>query len=379
MIYNSEYLRNKFNLEASDDLSIEMHLNDADEAKKAFKDIRLSVGESLKADKVIFLVANGCSIYAGSKSTLIKSNSIFDEYQFIKNDLVKAYNGDLETKLNSLNILKDYYEVTNRIDELKEITDFIAKEKEFLLGEFVGGLDYSKLNLHQIMLLKLRSFGVLSKTTICTPNYDLAFEHCFDDLQVEYNNGFIGFINRSFNITAFNSLKPNILKVHGSLNWLNQDGRIIENQPHFTNGFIDKTDFDKTIIYPTSEKLFKTYNTPYSELLRLMLDYMKTGKNVIFVLGYKYGDVHINEILKMSLMNPSNIFFFFDYDEDDNNEFIKTIMRLEKSMNNINIFRGKHLSDFRIFCDYVLPANPEKTDEEKLIELLKKDFNHGGN
>ena len=41
--------------------------------------------------------------------------------------------------------------------------------------------------------------------------------------------------------------------------------------------------------------------------MRHMLDEMEIGKNVIIVMGYKYGDDHINEILFKALENPNNI------------------------------------------------------------------------
>lgn len=103
-----------------------------------------------------------------------------------------------------------------------------------------------------------------------------------------------------------------------------------------------------------------------------MLDEMETGKNVIIVLGYKYGDDHINEILYKALENPKNIFYFFLYNPNEKGNFVVKIKRLADSMPNINILTGKVLADFKIFVKYLLPATAEKTDEEKVIELLQK-------
>ena len=41
-------------------------------------------------------------------------------------------------------------------------------------------------------------------------------------------------------------------------------------------------------------------------------------------------------------------------------------------LSNINILTGKVLADFKTFVKFMLPATPEKTDQEKAIELLQK-------
>ena len=43
-------------------------------------------------------------------------------------------------------------------------------------------------------------------------------------------------------------------------------------------------------------------------------------------------------------------------------------------MPNINILEGKFLADFYNFVEYMLPDKPEKTDQEKAIEYMKKVF-----
>ena len=47
-------------------------------------------------------------------------------------------------------------------------------------------------------------------------------------------------------------------------------------------------------------------------------------------------------------------------------------------MPNVNYFEGKVLADFSNFVKYMLPATPEKTDQEKVIELLGKVLKNNG-
>lgn len=119
-------------------------------------------------------------------------------------------------------------------------------------------------------------------------------------------------------------------------------------------------------------KLYQTYSTPYSELMRYMLNEMVTERNVILVMGYKYGDEHINEILYKALQNPQNVFYFFQYGETIGCNFIDDMIRLSESMPNINVISGKILASFDWFVKFLLPATLEKSDEERALELLQK-------
>ena len=108
--------------------------------------------------------------------------------------------------------------------------------------------------------------------------------------------------------------------------------------------------------------------------MRNLLDELQTGRNIVVVLGYKYGDEHVNDVLLKSLRNPNNVFYFFYYDQQISNDFINLAKSYSNSMPNINIFEGRFLADFYNFVEYMLPAKPEKSDQEKAIEYMKKVF-----
>ena len=171
-------------------------------------------------------MANGCSIYAGSKSTINGSENIgneSDDFNLIKNDILKTDNANIEEQMNQLNVIKDYYQLVNQVDKLNQIEKYIDLKKKQLLENFVYGIDYTKLMVHEIFMIKLRSFNAINKCNFFTPNYDLAIEYSLDKIQEIYNDGFVGFVNRKFNISSFNNTHPNIVKIHGSLNWILDD------------------------------------------------------------------------------------------------------------------------------------------------------------
>ena len=353
-----------------------------EELLEAFSDFRLGIGKNLKLDNICFLMGNGCSIYAGSKSTLdFKMSDAVDPSTYSTiNDIDSHLSGKpLEEQLNDLLTIRDYFGIMKDSKE-KIISDVIGALKKYLLSNYVNSVEYKKLSLHEILFLKLRSFGCLNRVRLYTANYDLALEYILDKLSIEYADGFSGFVNRKFDPRSLergNSVK--LIKFHGSINWIYDadENAIKEVQPHFTaDGKVKVEDAEHVLIYPTEQKLYQTYNAPYSELMRNMLDGFEANRNAIFVLGYKYGDEHINEILVKALTNPNNIFYFFDYD-GGNCDFIKRVMKLSESTNNINILLGNFLGDFATFVKYLLPATEEKTDQERLLELLDKVMSHG--
>ena len=396
MIYDSKYIIEKLNkkLKEEQHLSSEQDLLNLLQPQKdddghvvadthlptedllvAFSDLRLKLAEHMKLDDVLFLLGNGASIYAGSQDTrkfkLKDYKTKYADLSSIIDEVGKLLG--IEDQLNALITVRSYYNLVKDEKNEKLVSDLIDEIKDVLIDNFVNSVDYRKLSLHEIFLLKLRTFGCLRRTDIYTPNYDLAFEYSLDKLAIEYKDGFSGFVNRLFDPRTLQGKdKTGLIKIHGSVNWIVEEGKVKEFQPKFKDGKVIIDDTAPVLIYPTSHKLYQTYSTPYSELMRHMLDEMETGKNVVIVLGYKYGDDHINEILFKALENPNNIFYFFLYNPDEQGEFIDQLKQLADNMPNINILTGKILADFKTFVKYILPATPEKTDQEKAIELLQK-------
>lgn len=394
-MYSSQYLINKLKDQPGSIIADEAALseavkkNDADTDRKlmpVFEELRLKIGRDMRLDHVIFLFGNGASMYAGSKSTMDSFlQGYINDKKFL--DIETELNcictppldkeGKKETKgieeqLNELITLRSYYNIIH--DSVREdlVSDLIKSVETRLIAD-VNTIKYNQLDLHKMFLRKLRYYGSLAKTQIYTTNYDLAFEYTMDELCIQYNDGFSGFVNRLFDPrTLVESGKPSLVKIHGSVNWISEGGIIKAIQPKFTDGKVYIDDKNPALIYPTSNKLHETYSTPYSELMRHMLDEMESGSNAVIVMGYKYGDDHVNEILYKALDNPNNIFYFFIHDDPDKCDFIGKMRELGRNIPNINILSGKVLASFDVFVKYILPAVDEKTDEEQVLNLLQK-------
>lgn len=357
-----------------------------DEIKKAYSQLRLNMSEHMRLDNVVFLFGNGASIYAGSKNTTqtqltnYLNDKEYSDIACVINNICEKIPNSIEEQLNALNTVSGFYSLTSD-PKGKLVNKLITSIKSGLLTDYVNSINYKELYLHENMLLKLRNFDCLNKTRIYTLNYDLAFEYSMDKLGIEYRDGFTGFVNRIFDVrTLQNRALTSLIKIHGSVNWISDHGTIKEFQPRFIEEndailfSMEESKQNSVLIYPSSNKLYQTYASPYSELMRNLLDELQIGKNTVVVLGYKYGDEHINDILLKSLRNPNNVFYFFYYDQQTSNDFINIVKSYSGSMPNINILEGKFLADFYNFVEYMLPSKPEKTDQEKAIEYMKKVF-----
>lgn len=389
MIYNTDYFLKEYrkagkvqpsieDKDLLDAITLQAARHDPEVTRimlETFSSLRLKLAEHMKLDNVLFLFGNGVSIYAGSRDTRTFNLADYKETFPVVSSIIDAASmlSGVEEQLNALITARAYSHIVKEEEKETALSLLIDQVKEKLLNSFVNTIDYRSLTIHEIFLRKLRSFGCLNRTSIYTPNYDLSFEYSMDKLGIEFKDGFSGFVNRIFDPrTLRDKDRTALVKIHGSVNWLIDEEKVKEIQPKFRDGKVDVEDSAPVLIYPTSNKLYQTYSTPYSELMRHMLNEMEKGRNIIVVMGYKYGDDHINEILFKALKNPKNIFYFFLYDERDSGYFISRIREITESMPNIYLFTGNVLADFQIFARYMLPATAEMTDQEKVIDLLQK-------
>ena len=284
----------------------------------AIKDLRRELSEHMRCDNVIFLFGNGASMYAGSRSTFdfkLERYAEGNAFAGVRQEIGKICSSvsGIEEQLNALVTIKSYFHIIKDTCKEKCVSVLIGRIKRDLIESFVNSINYTQLKCHIKLLEKLQSYGALPRTQIYTTNYDLAFEYALEQLGFDYMDGFSGFVSRRFEPGALSEKgRLSLVKIHGSVNWFKDEHTIKAIQPKFTrNGQLSVSGADPDLIYPASDKLYQTYSAPYSELMRHMLDEMETGSNVIMVLGYKYGDDHVNEILYKALGNQDNTFYFF--------------------------------------------------------------------
>lgn len=248
-------------------------------------------------------------------------------------------------------------------------------------------------------LMNKRNSQLLSKQiNLFTTNIDLLVEETLSKSGIELNDGFRGTIKPVYNESNFQiSLSKasmqfhkqsevpmfNLIKVHGAVNWIEQDGVIISDtfpmwkieqalkkidKDYFVElQNVDKKDktFDEVktgaddialmlpddvykdffaaynqivMINPTKEK-FKTSVLDYHfyELMRIYSNALERENNILFVMGFSFADEHIAQITKRAAdTNPTLQVIVFAYSEKDEEGYKKNL-QIEHGCSNNNI------------------------------------------
>lgn len=155
--------------------------------------------------------------------------------------------------------------------------------------------------------LQRRSFNRPTKIWVFTTNYDLLFEDAATQAGVNLVNGFSGAISRFFNEKEFalargivrpahftedSSLTINLVKLHGSVSWHQQDSRVFETHPQSIGA-----GQERCMVLPRRSKVMETLAPPYDRLFRLTSNVLGSKCQYLISSGFSFGDDHINDAL----------------------------------------------------------------------------------
>ncbi len=164
----------------------------------------------------------------------------------------------------------------------------------------------------------------LSRVNIFTTNNDLFNERVLDNLNINYNNGFGGGLERFFNparfgytfskkietsIEKYEALDNMIYfyKLHGSINWIEKDGNSLFNIQEINIKHTDDKPEESVLIYPNPLKQSKSLTSPYTDIIREFQKKLLLQNSVLFVIGYSFSDDHLNNIIYQALSSNSSI------------------------------------------------------------------------
>ena len=144
---------------------------------------------------------------------------------------------------------------------------------------------------------------------IFTPNYDLLFEEAFERAQVPYHDGFTGARRPFFDPASIadNELSPRwsrLWKIHGSLGWEVEDGKIVR------TGSRKATH----LIYPDHHKYDQISRRPYSAFFERLRTFLMTPDSLLICAGFSFSDSHITAVLDEALAaNPHTAVIAFEF------------------------------------------------------------------
>lgn len=224
----------------------------------------------------------------------------------------------------------------------------------------------------------------LARINIFTTNYDLLNEYALDELEINYNNGFGGGLDRRFNPARFHytlsrKLDPSIEKfepiedmvylhkLHGSINWRRQEAsppeipEIVEEKT-----VSNDTSAEEMLIYPSPLKEGDTLASPYSDLMREFKSKLLLPNSALFVIGYSFSDDHINRTIYQAMaMNTSLSIFIFGEGAGK--------LKDSKDPRHYQLFEenggNNPVHHFQRVVDEILPKEKKHEDKELLDRL----------
>jgi len=232
------------------------------------------------------------------------------------------------------------------------------------------------------IILKRKSTILNKQVNLFTTNIDVFFEKALEETQLEFNDGFYGRLKPVFSLTNYkksffkkslqyenSSEVPvfNLLKVHGSLTWKCETGKIFysdfkeiksiqkkmsavktriidfvptDNIHHFIaevrgkrmhsaySEFIDAYEC-LAVVNPTKEKFHDTIlNLQYYELLRIFSNELEKENSILFIMGFSMADEHIREIiLRAANSNPTLTIKIFAYNSSSKSEIDENLKK----------------------------------------------------
>lgn len=386
----------------------------------------------LKMQNVICLIGSGASAQIGCLLGEIKTRVKSYLKQKSQTDLINTFDKffpDSETnfelclsRLVSLSkMIETHPDLVNNQYSKENIDELIKTVQGvvfYCCNLKLPTLDFSQsepqYDVHRHFIRKLvgRADSKLSRVKLVTTNYDTLLEQAMDSLGVLHMDSFIGTVNRKFDTSCFglDYYYPgeqsagavtrydkflHLYKVHGSINWWGSSGDkdkelTWRNIDESTVQYFKKVDPTKLTeeeiqaiqnainlmkdqwlgIQPTSVKYSETMNMPYSHLFRYFANALREPQTVCFVIGYGFGDEHINKLIYDALANPS--FSLVIVSPSSSNGEIERILKNEQ-LDRVYWFAGEY-GYFANFVKDVMPDLAEVETElrvQKMVKMLK--------
>lgn len=224
------------------------------------------------------------------------------------------------------------------------------------------------LKSFQVLLRKVLTRPLnLRRVNLFTLNYDTLVEQAADAEGVVLLDGFVGTHRRIFRPESYEQdlyfpaettegrvhrfdRVIHLYKLHGSVTWIASEPAI--DNPYGVSCQVFRPELAKQmLVYPAPTKISDTLGMPYAELFRRFAKIVVRPQSVLFVVGYGFGDDHVNAIIRQALAVPS--FTLVIADPNPRSDFV-TALRNQNDRR-VWICTGQTIGSFEGFVSLVLP------------------------
>jgi hypothetical protein len=341
-----------------------------------------------ESGNINFLIGSGASIKAISSLGNLETDLTM---------LIRDYQGNKKDEIidKILVLLNDFLESVKepnfKLIQKKEDTNVLETLAQYKLFFEV---------IYSLLIMKSNSEQNPKKINIFSTNYDLFMEYALEELRIPYNDGGIGVINRYFSSKNFQRRhyklsesflfqyeEPvfNIVKLHGSINWILDDYETIKifnniSVPAINSDSLDENAFLKDnlnlpIILPTKQKFVRTLmEHTYYDLSRLYSNELEREQSVLFCIGFSFDDEHILSLTKRALSNPFLTLIVFPFSISDERKILSHF----RTHLNVKVIRVNELVNGDIREYSIQFAHAEMSPDQRCnidFEMALKIFN----
>jgi hypothetical protein len=180
--------------------------------------------------------------------------------------------------------------------------------------EEVRDIPTSRMAAHHSLASWIRHVRRESALEVFTTNYDLLLEHSFETVGVPFFDGFVGVVAPFFvpqcveadgNKHSEGDFPPiswtRLWKLHGSVGWQMRIDPTTGKSSIIRLGLTTPKPGTELVIYPSREKLSESRKLPFATFMDRLRRFLSLGENLLLVIGYSFGDEHINAVLTQAL------------------------------------------------------------------------------
>lgn len=223
----------------------------------------------------------------------------------------------LDRVISSQQFFHEFNTVRNQNMVQKQNALSLIFELKKSLFDILGKYNKNQASaLYRNMVIQIKeAYGSSSALSIFTTNYDLTFEHSQDELETIFADNGIKDIGYGFSIKnqifyfdykkqySWSNSVIEYKKLHGSLDWVESNGKIIK-----AGGIIEPSNPDKMLLlYPGYKGT--PNDEPYKSIHDDLLQRLLTA-DVVYVIGFAFRDDYINNQFDTALKINKDIKVF---------------------------------------------------------------------